>query len=1130
MKRVICLFALSALMLSGLSDADARSYRKYRKHRGFKSKKKSRRIQRINKPTQKKIVIKKRGPMKLQAFERFAQERLQQKTEAQIATLTQIISSTPQQSRADLYFRLAEHYWENSKYYNFIANRYDDYRGRPEWPEKSRLQQQAFATSKGYKKKAASVYYKIIKGYPNYSRLCEAYYFLGKNLFEMGKQKAALNVFRPMISKFRFPACPFVPNAYLSFGEYYFNNGQVQHAMKSYQQVLTFRNASIYGFALYKIAWCYYNLVKYRTSLKHFIAVVNYAKRASAVGGNQRRRLALLKEALRDLVMAYSQIGSEQEARDAKNRFLNLGGQGRYVKMLRSLGRLYRGQGKLQHAIIVYRDLININPESPRVLFYQLYITQAINRSKDKEATVRAVAQLVRKVNYFKKRGGGGKIYKRAVKEILFQINQYARYRLYEAQKTRTMSFYIQAGNFFGSYLSVDSKSKNAYEMMFWRAEIFYRQRRFAKAATIYKQALLLNPKGKYSADCAYNRILAYNFLLKRARFNLDDMTKKRTTQKKALPKLAKKFLGACEDYLKYFPKKPQAIDVSYKAALLYYYFNHFDKALPSFYFLVKRYPTHEYAIYSAHFILDTYNLQKRWVKLNKTAWDFYRRPGLGNAKFKKEVRDIIVGSGIKTCEAIERKKKYGECAKCFSKMAREFPDRKRLASHALYNASLCYYKNKQPEQALSSRRILIDKYPRSQHVKKSILDLADIYATRADFSKAAKYYEKYYNKYKNKRTPHWDILIQAALFREAMGDTTTAMKYYRKMINDKKFRFKNKKRFVALYFRVAKNYKKSGSTSIYRRMMKNFDKKRLGPYPMRLYARMELAKTRPRSPDSKRAFRSIPRAYDSLPAEGKKVDEARKSAAHVRFMQAEEKFKDYTKVQLRPGLSQAQIKRIMDKKTKLFKKAFKAYETVVKYKDGDWGVAAYYRAGDLFMNFSKFFYGAPPPSAKKVRTLAKKEIKKLIYKQVMGVLKTKKGIPWRVKRAIARKQAAKFIRSQRGRMLIQQQVQKFQDNNKMLVQSQAQPFEERAIKLYKKCLKLAHRLLAYNPWTQKALAHLQKLQPQKSPKQVELAPKVGYAASDFSFQKGLMTNMKRASAPMSKFKRKMSMARQPRQ
>ena len=286
--------AVALVLCWGSLEAQAYSYRqgKAARHRGWKQRKREYRVRKAPKktPTGTRRAAPVRRPMQHATFERMVTTRVHSLRTERIRTLLQIIATTPAKERAGLYFRLAELYWETGRHYAHKAHKYYDYRGRPNWPAYQRKQKQAFVTSKKFKAKAARVYRMIIKGYPSYDRLCEAYYFLGKNLTELGLKTMALQVYRPMMVKFRYPACPFIPDAYLQYGEYYFGSGQVRNALKSYQQVVGFGNSRVYGFALYKIAWCHYNLTEYRDAVKKFVQVINASRRSSAM--SLRRRLA----------------------------------------------------------------------------------------------------------------------------------------------------------------------------------------------------------------------------------------------------------------------------------------------------------------------------------------------------------------------------------------------------------------------------------------------------------------------------------------------------------------------------------------------------------------------------------------------------------------------------------------------------------------------------------------------------------------------------------------------------------------------------------------------------------------------------------------------------------------------
>lgn len=1119
---IACLMLVSAFA----TDAGARSYRKNRRHKGLKQKK-SYAIQKVVRKKKKVKKTEKRRPMQLEAFERFAKERILNRLLGQIKTLQEIIAQTPKRLRADLYFRNAEHNWEVAKYYDFVGHKYDDFRGRPEWPEKKRLQAQAWTTAKDYRRRAAAEYFKIIRGYPNFKQLCDAYYFLGKNLFDMGREKPALKVFRTLIKKFArdYPKCPYIPNAYLAFGEHYFNAGQVRTALTSYQQVLHFRNSSIYAFALYKVAWCYYNLVRYRTSLKKFIEVVQQARSGSGRWGSTGRRLQLLKEALRDLVLAYSQVG---DANSARTNFFQWGGEGNYLKMMMSLGGLYREQGKNAKIISLYTELMNLQAGSPRTMLYQLYIAQAVDRTSSKSETIRAVDKLVRLVKQFRAKDPKNAIYLEAIKEIEPQVKEFATFRHYEGQRTRRPGYLREAMSFYKSYLALFDKTKDAEKMRFFYAELLYKQKKYEEAAVQYTKVLVANPKGKYALDSGYNPVLAYNKLMVKRGLDITNVGSKRgkSTKKKALPPIAKRFLKACETFLKYFPKGNRAIDVSYKAAQIYYFFNHYDKSLPRFYFLVKKFPKHEYAIYSAHYILDVYNIQERWVELNKWAWRFYKMPDLGNPKFKKEVRDLIVQSGMKTCQGIERKKKHAEAAGCFCKFANEFPENKRLAALALYNCSINRYKAGKVENALNIRRQFLSKYstyknPRIKtFVKKSILDLAGVYAERADFAQSASYYEMYSKRYKRdkKRSGklqqrYYTSILRAGRFREANGEMEKAIDHFKSLIKDKKYRNKYRKEYVALYFRVAEYYKDRGNHSNYaRRMRKIYDYKdrsgrkirRFFAKGYKIHARMEHAMMemkRGRRKSAEKIYRPVPSQFDRLSeTDKKKFPQARYAAAQVRFMEAEKLFKEYTKFKLTSSMNRKQAQKLLAKKVKAFQKAKKAYQRVVKYKQGHWGVAAFFRVGDMALDYSKFLYNAPVPKASILR--------KLIVKNIRSTL-SRKGLP--------RRMHYKVLSMPRVKMQIKNAVEQLQQKARDKNQQDASEPENTAVAFYQRSLRFAHRLSVYNVWTQRTLSQLAKLRPYDYPKPLEAMPRVGFSGSDFSFSKGIMGEIRRSAPAMPK-------------
>ena len=58
----------------------------------------------------------------------------------------------------------------------------------------------------------------------------------------------------------RYPQSHHVPDTLLNLGEILFEDGKVDQAAKAYRKITTnYRDTPVYGIALYKLGWCYYN-------------------------------------------------------------------------------------------------------------------------------------------------------------------------------------------------------------------------------------------------------------------------------------------------------------------------------------------------------------------------------------------------------------------------------------------------------------------------------------------------------------------------------------------------------------------------------------------------------------------------------------------------------------------------------------------------------------------------------------------------------------------------------------------------------------------------------------------------------------------------------------------------------
>ena len=284
-------------------------------------------------------------------------------TDAQIKTLQRLVDVTNDQDpeKPDLLFRMAELYGEQEHYYNFRAREIDQKVFDAQQKGQTGMVSQLKSQQADYEKKekqwllSAVKAYKLVADnpvYEKYKNMDQVLFYLAYLLTQQKRDDLARPFFKRLIKDF--PKSQFIPYAFLSFGEYYFEQKQLEDALKFYDKVLQFPDSPVFGFAKYKEGWVYFNLGDFKQALATFVAVIELAER-----GKSKEKLALGKEAKKDSVRAYARVGTPDKAWPF---FQRIGGT-YAMTMLEQLGELYNSQGQFADAIKVYRQLMSIAPE-----------------------------------------------------------------------------------------------------------------------------------------------------------------------------------------------------------------------------------------------------------------------------------------------------------------------------------------------------------------------------------------------------------------------------------------------------------------------------------------------------------------------------------------------------------------------------------------------------------------------------------------------------------------------------------------------------------------------------------------------------------------------------------------------
>jgi tetratricopeptide (TPR) repeat protein len=198
------------------------------------------------------------------------------------------------------------------------------------------------------------------KDYPSYSKIDEILYYLAYEYEQNKDLDHARAVYLELIEKA--PNSPYIPNAYLAFGELFFveamgDPSKWELAAQAYKEVIKYKppQNKVWGYAQYKLGYVYWNSGDYAQAIQQFKNVIEYGDKFADLPSAK----LLQKSARRDILPVYAVAGKPSKA---YNFFRPLSGdsgnsQEQTLQMLRDLGVNYYDTGHYDEAITLYRDL-----------------------------------------------------------------------------------------------------------------------------------------------------------------------------------------------------------------------------------------------------------------------------------------------------------------------------------------------------------------------------------------------------------------------------------------------------------------------------------------------------------------------------------------------------------------------------------------------------------------------------------------------------------------------------------------------------------------------------------------------------------------------------------------------------
>ncbi|MCA9670603.1 MAG: tetratricopeptide repeat protein [Myxococcales bacterium] len=777
-------------------------------------------------PVKKAKTERRRRPqISAEQFRRVTRAKVAKLTDAAIRKLKQLIEVTDNNDaeKPDFIFRLAEHFRDKKVLYEFRARELDEkiYQ-TSDAGRKGRLKQAQKSYEHASRKwmiEAVKKYLEIYRtpAYQKYRRMDEVLFNLAAMLTEVKRRDKAREVFSRLIRNY--PQSKYIPDALLSFAEFYFNNNQVEKALALYQRVGKYPQSAIYGYAVYKQGWCWLNLKDPRRALELFVKVIRNANRWS---GSKKGKIVLVKEAKKDAVRAYAHVGTPGRA---WNFFKRIGG-GYAMTMLERLANIYYDQGKFDDSTAVYKKLIGLNPKSKKLCSWQYNIVRATLSGKQKRNQVREVQRLAAVYQLLKKRGGMRKTALMECRENASAVlRELATTWHREAQKTQNQDTYRLAQYLYKEYLDNFPREKDAYVMSFYYAELLFKLQRWEKAADAYTNVVKMKPRGKHLKEAAYAAVISWKNALN-VNQEIKDVDrkddKKDKHKKRPIPPNQRKMIAAFDTYIKYVPNSPELVPIKYRKARIYYESNHLEKAVGLFADVANNHSSHELAIYSANLLLDALNILKRYSELERYVDKFLKNGNLTkNGEFLTQLKKLKSGIQRKAAEQLQHDKRFRECGEKYANLANQYPNDARWPE-LVYNAAICFEAAKLIGLAISLRSTLIKVKPEDKLAQKALYQIGANYHALAWYSRAATHYEQFAKKFPGeKEAPK--AMQNAIAFRLGRAE-------YEKAVADARFfakkyggRRKYAARTAAVIFSLGSIFEAKGDAGKVRKHYENY-------------------------------------------------------------------------------------------------------------------------------------------------------------------------------------------------------------------------------------------------------------------------------------------------------------------
>ncbi|MBY0369531.1 tetratricopeptide repeat protein [bacterium] len=802
--------------------------------------------------------------------------------------------------------------------------------------------------SKGYLKDALKHFYSLEKNFPKHPKMDEVVFFIGFVEMESGNGAKGASYLERVVKNY--PKSRKFEEAVVYLGDYYFDKSKFKDAASHFAILVKNPESSMHHYAVYKTAWCDLNTQHAEKGLREMKKLVKDLQ-----GASEQAKFNLREQALRDLVIFYADAGSPDDAVDF---FEDTVGHEKAMQNLRLIADSLRNKARDADAIKAYTRLMKDDPNGPEAPMIQLGIYESLNRL---EKTGQAVDALRLALDTYGPNSDWASSYK-GTKEELAEIekgleeagSKAAFFYHASAQKGSNKALYGYALTLYDALLKDFPQHPDRKKFFFYRAEVQYGQKKWLEAADSYMEASRIAPKDKLTDEAVYNALLALDQLTAKVeqitRYSEEEQ-KKIDLREKDIPEGETRFIEIAEYYIKEYPKGDRIVDVRFRIAAIYYRYHHFDKALPLFEKIALEHPRHRSAGTAAHIVLDVLNMQKKYDKLDAQAKLFASTKGLGDDRFRQEMKEISGQISFKLVEQLEAREKWNEAAEAYLAVVKANVSAD-LTEKAFYNALVSYEKANEPGKAQELTKQFVKKYPKSKYAEQLMLTMAKNAEKLYDFDDAEKLYHEFAVNHPSSKEAR-KALYNSAVFAELSEKNAQATERYQSYLKGGNVPAEEQRSIQVSLAKIARKQGNwDGFLKIYRQMIRDAAtaEQKLTLWGEATY-QLEVAG---KDDLKQQAVREMKALYGSVGKNAKNLGLAPKYLAEAQFKSIAGQRKKYDETVIRFPVQD--LVYLVGMKQRRLKNLGQAYDEVIEVGVPEWGVAALHDKAEAFAAYGENF------------------------------------------------------------------------------------------------------------------------------------------------------------------------------